>query len=130
MRRIAFIICLLLLIILVACTKENIEDLDVNNVPDTLPDDIPICVDGDTYFSYYPNPEGNLSFPSDHSPSQELIDIRVAYYEAHACTAEEGYFIKQDDVFNEVSENEFNIFIKNYNESCDGCLTKHFDGCC
>ncbi len=131
MRKIVFMICLLLLISFVACTKKNIETFDGSEVPAPSSGATPICVDGDTYISYYPNPEGNLFFPDDHSPSQELIDVRIAYFEEHACSGEKGgYFTKQDDVFREVSENEFNIFIKNYNDSCEGCLTGHFDGCC
>jgi len=89
------------------------------------------CVDGDTYICYYPNPDGSLTFPLDHLPPQELIDIRVAYFEEHACwEGPHGYFVKENGGFKNVSEDEFNIFISDYNESCNGCLSSHFAGCC
>jgi len=90
------------------------------------------CHDGDTYISYYPNPDGNLIFPGDFSPSEELKSVRVAYWENHACPTDEpeGYFVKENSEFRKVSEEQFIIFIKDYNNSCNGCLSEHFDGCC
>jgi len=90
----------------------------------------PDCADGVTHLSYYPNIEG-ISFNESFKPSDELIKIRIAYFEGYACTESdsEGYFIKQGG-FKKVSELEFKDFIRGYNESCEGCLVEHFDGCC
>ena len=93
---------------------------------------IPNCADGITFYSYYPNPDGDITFKEDMAPSQELLDIRVAYSNSFACveSAKEGYYIKQGDVFIKVSQEEFEKFIEDYNAECNDCLTKHMDGCC
>ena len=93
---------------------------------------VPNCADGVTIMSYYPNPNGDITFESDMAPSQELIDIRVAYSTQFACSesAKEGYFIKKDGEFIKVTQGEFERFNERYNAECNNCLTEHFDGCC
>ena len=89
----------------------------------------PGCVDGFSETIWYDPADGG-PFPSDTSPTPELLAIGVARYQCSVCSCGESWSIRDGESWRDVGVLEMCERIVSQDRACGGCLETWWGGCC
>ncbi len=86
------------------------------------------CLDGKGKTVYFPNSNGDIKFKNwQIKVPEEVWNLRVAYISINDCSRNITYFIKFNNFLENVSEQGFYDYVRNYNSSCK-CLEVYDSG--